>query len=103
MYTCASELPCLVLLQRTSPILWCFFPTDTLELYRLLSSVIGPLLFNLSSQFILGGLYLSRYLEGLFINLQLHFCGSPLHFLQLSNMVTTPYMAIDSNRVIIRN
>src|SRR6218665_449491 len=47
--------------------------------------------------------YLSRYLEGLFINLQLHFCGSPLHFLQLSNMVTTPYMAIDSNRVIIRN
>src|SRR6218665_2692885 len=73
MYTCASEFPCLVLIQRTSPILWCFFPTDTLELYLLLSSVIGPLLFNLSSQFILGGPYLSRYLEGLILNVQLHF------------------------------
>jgi len=36
-------------------------------------------------------------------NYILHFCGSPLYFLQLSNMVTTPYLALDSNRGLIRN
>src|SRR6218665_279026 len=79
MYTCVPELPCLVLIQRTSPAV-VLFPTDTLESYILLSSVIGPLLFILSSQFILGGPYLSRYLEGLFINVQLHFIFSWLSF-----------------------
>jgi len=36
-------------------------------------------------------------------NYILYFCGSLLHFLQLSNMVTTPYLALDFNRSIIRN
>jgi len=39
----------------------------------------------------------------LMFNYILYFRGSPLHFLQLSNMVTTPYLALASNRGIIRN
>jgi len=59
----------MVLLQRTSP-------TDNFEFLDynlLLSNVVSPLPFNLSSQLIIGGPYLSRYLEDLFINVQLHF------------------------------
>ena len=36
-------------------------------------NVVSSLLFNLSSQFILGGPYLRRYLEDLLINAQFHF------------------------------
>jgi len=69
-------------------------------MYLLLSNGVSPLLFNLSSQLILGGLYLSRisrYLKDLFImfNYILHFCSSFLHSLQFSNvqfLVRTSYL-----------
>src|SRR6218665_2028185 len=83
LHTCRLSVSwnCLVLGRYKEPRqLWCFYPTDNFERLLLLSNVVSPLLFNLPSQVISIGLYLSGYLEDLFVNVQLHFTVLYLFF-----------------------
>ena len=109
MYTCVPVLPCLVILviiQRTSPTVVLFSHWYAWIIYISCSPVVLVNSFStyLRSLFLEGRILADIWKTSLLMfNYILHFCGSPLHFLQLSDMVKTPYLALDSNRGIIRN
>src|SRR6218665_3273675 len=113
MYTCDTELSCLVLIQRTSPTCRPFYiasfprldyiPCSSLTyfehinfiyltimlIYSVLTTIILPINENtISSTLILGSPHQSRYLEDLCINVKLHlrFFTSSLFYLQFSHI-----------------